>query len=69
MSIFGKKRTKPIPDGFSADDVRTESSICTGEKTIGFYDKRLRRLMYAEVVHSQRDIEAFCNKYGIKYRE
>lgn len=69
MSIFGKKRTKPIPDGFSADDVRTESSICTGEKIIGFYDKRLRRLMYAEVVRSQRDIEAFCNKYGIKYRE
>ena len=67
MSIFKKNKTIPIPDDFSAEDVHIESSVCTGEKTIGFYDKHTKKLMYAEIVRSQSDIDDFCNKYGIKY--
>lgn len=67
MSILKKNKTIPIPDGFSAEDVHIESSVCTGEKTIGFYDKHTKKLMYAEIVRSQSDIDDFCNKYGIKY--
>lgn len=38
--MFGKKKTAKIPDGFTADDIKIEASICTGEKTIGFFDRK-----------------------------
>ena len=37
MGFFHKKKNVlPIPDGFAPDSIRVESSICTGETTIGF---------------------------------
>ena len=57
----------PFPDGFTADDIRLESSTCTGEKTIGFYSKTDKKLHSSELVLSDRDIEAFYRKYGLKY--
>ena len=66
MSIFKKNVPLPIPAPFSADDIKIESSTCTGEKTIGFFDKTSNRLVYAELVRSENDIEAFYKKYGIK---
>lgn len=60
-----KSKTQPIPDGFTAEDIRVESSICTGEKTIGFYCAADKKLHYAELVRSQEDIAEFYNKYGI----
>lgn len=66
MSIFGKKpKHLPIPEGFTAESVRIESSICTGEKTIGFYSPEDKRLHYAELVRNDGDIAAFYDKYGI----
>lgn len=59
-------RQIPIPDGFSEKDVKTESSICTGEKTIGFYSAADKKLHYAELVRTADDIRAFYEKYGIK---
>lgn len=66
--IFKKKSAAPlaIPDGFVAEDIKTESSICTGETTIGFYDKETNRLTYAELVKSEADINAYYAKYGLK---
>lgn len=66
MKLFRRKTEKSkIPDGFSADDIKTEASICTGEKTIGFYDSDSKKLRYAELVRSDEDIAAFYRKYGI----
>ena len=66
MKIFRKKtETSKIPDGFSADDIKIEASVCTGEKTIGFYDSDSKKLRYAELVSSDEDIAAFYKKYGI----
>lgn len=59
------KKFLPIPEGFTADDVKTESSICTGEKTIGFYSAEDKKLHYAELVRSDEDILEFLRKYGI----
>ena len=42
------------------------SSICTGEKTIGFYNRNTREIMYPELVKSDSDVEAFYEKYGLK---
>ena len=61
-----KNKTLPIPDGFTADDIKVESSICTGEKTIGFYSPADKKLHYAELVRSNADIEEFYHKYGVK---
>ena len=70
MPLFGRKHTVlPIPEGFTAGSVRIESSICTGEKTIGFYDPASKRLMYAEAVRSDKDIESFLRRYGIQDKE
>ena len=67
--IFGKKKILPIPSGFTADSIRTESSICTGEKTIGFYDPEKKKLMYAELVRSEKDIADFYGRYGLEYKK
>lgn len=67
MKIFSKtQKISPIPEGFCADDIKTESSICTGETTIGFYSKKNKRLYYAELVHSNEDILKFYQKYGVE---
>ena len=60
------KQTLKIPDGFSADSIKTESSICTGETTIGFYDEVARKLCYAELVRGEEEIAAFYAKYGVE---
>lgn len=60
-----KKQTiLPIPNGFSESDIRIESSICTGEKTIGFYSHTDKKLHFAELVRNNSDIEEFYRKYG-----
>ncbi len=56
----------PIPEGFTEEDIRTESSTCTGEKIIGFYSKADHKLHFSELVTNQRDIDEFFAKYGIK---
>lgn len=66
MSIFRKFRTLPVPEECRDMEVRIESSACTGEKTIGFYDPSARRLIYAELVRSDEDIQSFYDKYGMK---
>lgn len=65
MKLFHwKKETLPIPEPFTAADIRTEASTCTGERTIGFYDRGAHRLRYAELVRSAQDIRDFYAKYG-----
>ncbi|MCM1328612.1 MAG: hypothetical protein NC253_04150 [Ruminococcus sp.] len=61
-----KNKILPIPDGFTADDIKIESSVCTGEKTIGFYSHADKKLHYAELVRNNADIEDFYGKYGVE---
>ena len=61
-----RKKVLPIPDGFSADDIKVQSSICTGEKNIGLYSAAYKKLHYAELVITNEDIEDFYRKYGVK---
>lgn len=61
-----KNKTLSIPDGFTAEDIKIESSICTGEKTIGFYSAADKKLHYAELVRTNADIEDFYRKYGVE---
>ena len=61
------KKALPIPEGFTQRDIKTESSTCTGEKTIGFYNAAEKKLLYAELVRSEDDIISFYEKYGLEY--
>ena len=61
-----KNKAIPIPNGFTSEDIKIESSICTGEKTIGFYSAADKKLHYAELVRTNADIEDFYRKYGVE---
>ena len=66
MRFFHKKKIlHPIPEPFTAQDIKTEASTCTGERTIGFYDRGSHRLRFAELVRSEQDIRDFYAKYGV----
>lgn len=64
-SFRKKKAVSPIPDGFSAKDIRIEQSVCTGERTIGFFSREQNKLMFSELVRDDEDIKAFYHRYGI----
>ncbi|MDE5993299.1 MAG: hypothetical protein K2G87_09655 [Oscillospiraceae bacterium] len=66
MNLKNKNKILPIPNGFTAEDIKIESSICTGEKTIGFYSAADKKLHYAELVRINADIEDFYRKYGVE---
>lgn len=69
MHLFSRKQIKKsvsLPDGCTPEQIRIESSICTGEKTIGFYDATEKRLRYAELVQTESDIAAFYARYGLE---
>lgn len=61
-----KNKNKTIPTGFTVDDIKMESSVCTGEKIIGFYSTADKKLHYAELVKTDADIDEFYRKYGAK---
>lgn len=66
MNLFHKKtKPIPIPDGFTPESIRMESSTCTGETTIGFYSTAEKRLCFAELVRNEDDVDAFYVKYGL----
>ncbi len=66
MSWFRKKENQiPIPAPFTAADIKVESSICTGEKTIGFYDNQSHKLRFSELVRNESDVRDFYKRYGL----
>lgn len=70
MSLFGKRRTViPVPKECEGLDIRVESSVCTGERVIGFRDPRSGKLLCSELVRSDDDITAFYAKYGRQRRK
>lgn len=58
-----------IPEGFTEEDIKIESSVCTGEKTIGFFDRSENRLKFAELVESESDVTAFYKRYGLTQKK
>ena len=65
MGIFRKKVTKRIPDGCEDLEIKVQTSTCTGEKTIGFFDRKSGELRYRELVRTKEDIDAFYESYGL----
>lgn len=61
-----KQHIKPVPAECEGLEIKVQSSTCTGERTIGFYDRKNRCLLYSELVKSDADIEQFYRKYGLE---
>lgn len=67
--MFGKRKKHavlPVPADCVEYEIKAESSVCTGEKTIGFYNPSTRELEHAELVRNDNDIAEFYAKYGLK---
>lgn len=62
-----KKRCIPVPEDCKGLEIKVQSSTCTGEKVIGFYDRKTHELKYSELVKSENDVRDFYKKYGLKY--
>lgn len=62
-----KKRPIPVPEDCKGLEIKVQSSTCTGERIIGFYDRKTRELKYSELVESESDIARFYEKYGLKH--
>lgn len=64
--MFFKAHKLPEPEEIRRpDEVAYETSVCTGEKLIGFRSGRTGKLEKAVVVRSRKDIDDFYRKYGI----
>ncbi len=61
-----KNGKKLPPEGMSAADIQKQSSICTGETVIGFYDPKTDRLLQAVVVRSVQDVADYYRMYGFE---
>ena len=65
MGIFRKKVIKKVPPECEGMEIKVQSSTCTGEKIIGFLDRKSGELMYSELVRSKADIAQFYESYGL----
>ena len=64
MLFFKKKQvTKDYDRENLAPVIR--SSICTGEKTVGFQDRKTGRFEEVMLIRSDADLQAFMEEYGI----
>ena len=68
MSIFYRKPKARVPEECEGMEVRVQRSACTGEQTIGFYDRKTGQLRYAELVRGPEDIKAFYERWGVAFR-
>ena len=66
MKLFKKKKTQPV---FSYDpELYTpvlRCSICTGEQTAGFRDKRSGQFREIMLIRNDKDLEEFRTTYGV----
>lgn len=61
-----KNGKKFPPEGMRVADIQKQSSICTGETVIGFYDPKTDRLLQAVVVRSAQDVADYYRMYGFE---
>ena len=65
MGLFSKKDKKPKYNSDEEIPV-IRCSICTGEKTAGFKNKKTGKIKEVMLIECEQDLTAFKIKYGIK---
>ena len=63
---FGKKSQPPIQWDRENLEPAVRASICTGERSAGFTDRRNGRFCEITLIRSDKDLEDFKARYGIE---
>ena len=66
MSLFRKKEPPRIRYDPESQEPALRSSICTGEMTVGFLDRKTGRFKEYGLARSQSDVDAFCKSVGVE---
>lgn len=69
MAFFSKKKKIFIPDfpyNSEKHEAMIRSSICTGERVIGFKDKNTGKFLELFMIKSDEEIEAFKEKFQLR---
>lgn len=66
LSLFGKKKTEKFPYDPEVWTPVIKSSICTGEKTAGFKNRKTGHIEEVALIISDRDLQEFRETYGLK---
>ena len=69
MSLFRKKSPPAISYDPKTQEPAVRSSICTGEMTVGFLDRKTGKFREYELARSQGEVEAFCKRVGIESKD
>ena len=67
--MFGKKKSQQLSYDKENETPAVKSSICTGEKTAGFREKKTGRFKEMMLIRSDRDLKEFRRQYGIPQGE
>ena len=65
MKLFWKEQRQKIPYDPQTQEPAVRSSICTGEMTVGFIDRKTGKFHEYELARTQSDVERFCSDVGI----
>jgi hypothetical protein len=65
MFHLGKKRPAPTPYDPNESKPVLHCSICTGEQVAGFKNRRTGQFEDVMLVRSQKDLQAFLDRYGL----
>ena len=69
MNLFRKKAPLKIPYDLDTQEPALRSSICTGEMTVGFLDRKTGKFKEYELARSQSDVEEFCRRVGVETKD
>ncbi len=64
MSLFKKKEPELVYDP-ATQEPAVRRSICTGEMTVGFIDRRTGRFTDLMRVDNQKELDAFMKRIGV----
>jgi len=66
MSLFAKKRHETPKYDPAAEQPAVRRSICTGEMTVGFVDRKTGRFRDVMMAADQRELDDFLRQIGAK---
>ena len=69
MRLFRKKGPLGIPYDPTTQEPAVRSSVCTGEMTVGFIDRKTGKFREYGLARSQGDVDAFCKRVGIEPKD
>ncbi|MBE7005221.1 MAG: aspartate dehydrogenase [Ruminococcaceae bacterium] len=69
MSLFHRKSPPAIPYDPETQEPAVRSSICTGEMTVGFIERKTGKFREYELARSQDDVDAFCKRVGMEPKD